>query len=152
HQVGSAFTKFGLTPTLRELVKLGEQYVNTGDQLGRTPLHYAASNGNSELVQLLLESGADTECKFKYHETRIRKSADNYWKWNRLFMALPPPDIWGRTPLHLAAKAGHVEVIRLLVEKSANANVDDSKGITPLLLAGCIGNRNTFESIVKILV
>ncbi|GJQ77486.1 hypothetical protein Trydic_g20877 [Trypoxylus dichotomus] len=151
-QVGSAFTKFGLTPTLRELVQLGKQYVSTGDQLGRTPLHYAASNGNTELVQLLLESGADTECKFKYHETRMRKSADNYWKWNRLFMALTPPDIWGRTPLHLAAKAGHVEVVRLLVEKSADVNVDDSKGISPLLLAGCTGNRNTFEDIVKILV
>ncbi|KAK9737004.1 Ankyrin repeats (3 copies) [Popillia japonica] len=153
-QVGSAFTKIGLTPSLRELVtRYGRRYVNAEDQLGRTPLHYAASNGNTELVQLLLESGACTECKFKCSEARsTRKSGDNYWKWNRLFMALTPPDIWGRTPLHLGAKAGHVEVVRLLIENSADVNAEDSKGITPLLLAGCIGNRNTFESIVKMLV
>ncbi|KAI4464135.1 transient receptor potential channel pyrexia [Holotrichia oblita] len=153
-QVGSAFTKIGLTTSLRELAtRYGRHYVNAEDQLGRTPLHYAASNGNTELVQLLLESGACTECKFKYSEgRRVRRSGDNYWKWNRLFMALTPPDIWGRTPLHLAAKAGHVEIVRLLIENSADVNAEDTKGITPLLLAGCIGNRNTFESIVKILV
>ncbi|KAI4464137.1 transient receptor potential channel pyrexia [Holotrichia oblita] len=153
-QVGSAFTKIGLTTSLRELAtRYGRHYVNAEDQLGRTPLHYAASNGNTELVRLLLESGACTECKFKYSEgRRVRRSGDNYWKWNRLFMALTPPDIWGRTPLHLAAKAGHVEIVRLLIENSADVNAEDTKGITPLLLAGCIGNRNTFESIVKILV
>lgn len=45
-----------------------------------------------------------------------------------------------------------MEVVRLLTEKLANINAEDSKGITPLLLAGCIRNRNTFEDIVKMLV
>lgn len=58
--------------------------VNRGDQLGRTPLHYAVMNGNGELVELLLNSGADPECKFLYLCT-LRTSQGDYIKWNKLY-------------------------------------------------------------------
>lgn len=67
-------------------------------------------------------------------------------------LQLTPPDIWGRTPLHLAAKAGHVDIVKMLIQKSADVDAQDCKGITPLLLAGCIGDRGVFENIVQVLV
>lgn len=45
-----------------------------------------------------------------------------------------------------------MKAVRILVSRQANVNAEDDKGITPLLLAGCYGNKQVFEEIVKILV
>jgi hypothetical protein len=37
-----------------------------------------------------------------------------------------------RTPLHLAAQAGHMEIVQYLVEHGTNINVKDRWGATPL--------------------
>jgi ankyrin repeat protein len=42
---------------------------------------------------------------------------------------------YGRTPLHLEAESGHVEVIRDLLSKGGNVDSTDNKGCTPLHLA-----------------
>ncbi|CAN0407421.1 unnamed protein product, partial [Ectocarpus fasciculatus] len=41
----------------------------------------------------------------------------------------------GQTPLHLAAKGGHVEVCRELLASVASVDIEDAKHHTPLLLA-----------------
>ena len=41
-------------------------------------------------------------------------------------------DAWGRTPLHLAADLGYVEVAELLIANGAHVNAKDEKGRTPL--------------------
>ncbi|KAF2888269.1 hypothetical protein ILUMI_17904 [Ignelater luminosus] len=151
-QVAAAFTKKGVTSTIKRLIENGNvNYINQGDKLGRTPLQYGVMNGNAELVELLLNSGADTECQFLYL-CSLRTSREDYNKWNKLYSMLPPPDGWGRTPLHRAAKEGHVEIVRLLIKRKANVNVQDEKGVTPLLLAGGNKNKSAFEDIVEILV
>lgn len=83
-EVFAAFTKKGITRSIKQLV-LHENIINQGDQLGRTPLHYAALNGNTELLEFLLERGANPACKFKYRETSLRTSHENYNKWNKLY-------------------------------------------------------------------
>ena len=39
---------------------------------------------------------------------------------------------WSRRPLHAAARHGHVEVLRILLDHGADANAKDSLGSTPL--------------------
>ena len=42
---------------------------------------------------------------------------------------------YGTTPLHAAARSGHLLVAGLLIEKGAEVNAKDKKGRTPLKLA-----------------
>ena len=53
-------------------------------------------------------------------------------------------DASGRTPLHWAAQAGWLNVVRCLIESRADLNAQDNMGFTPLVIA--VGNGN--ESIV----
>ncbi|KAK5643782.1 hypothetical protein RI129_007627 [Pyrocoelia pectoralis] len=109
-------------------------------------------NGNTELAELLLNAGADTECKFLYHQSTFRSAKEDYNRWNKLYTMFPPPDAWGRTPLHCATKEGHVEIVRLLIKRKADVNIRDETGITPLLLAGSAKNNTSYECIVTLLV
>jgi ankyrin repeat protein len=48
----------------------------------------------------------------------------------------------GATPLLRAAKAGDVEVIRMLLENKADPNLPNKTGVTPVLAAAGIGSRD----------
>src|SRR3989442_9855905 len=50
-------------------------------------------------------------------------------------------DAEGNSPLLNAAAAGHVQVVRLLVEKGAAVNVANDRGMTPL--SGAVLNGHT---------
>ena len=53
----------------------------------------------------------------------------------------------GNTPIHLAASAGHLEVVRILASLTKNPNSSNANGKTPAQLAA---EKNHLE-IVKIL-
>lgn len=44
-------------------------------------------------------------------------------------------NITGNTPLHHAVEAGHLEVVRELLELGANCHLKDKRGRSPLILA-----------------
>lgn len=81
--------------SLRELKELGvitsESDINKEDNDGNTLLHKAAKEGNTEVVELLIEARADVR-----HTNKA-----------------------GATPLGLAAGRGHTEVVKLLIEAGA---------------------------------
>jgi uncharacterized protein len=77
------------------------------DEYGRTPLHYAAADGNSDEVSRILSEGADPDAQ-----------DDNGW-----------------SPLHFAAQAVSPTVTSLLLAAGARVDVADSSGNTPLLRA-----------------
>ena len=43
------------------------------------------------------------------------------------------PDRYGGTALHQSAHEGHLEVTKALIDGHANINVQDHRGVTPLL-------------------
>lgn len=55
----------------------------------------------------------------------------------------------GRTPLHLAAIRGHTQIVRYLVNKSANKDVRDNDENTPLHLASEYGHFEVIIFLVK---
>ncbi len=73
--------------------------VNTTDELGCTPLHYA-SKTNVETIVTLINAGGDVGCRDKY----------------------------GYTPLSRAVRFGSMEMVRLLLDKGADVSCRNSFG------------------------
>ena len=78
--------------------------VNSKNQFGATPLHFAAKQGHKNLAALLITEGADT-------------NAEAYDK---------------STPLHSAVISGYKEVAEQLITNGADANAKGYEGSTPL--------------------
>ena len=66
----------------------------------RTPLHWAAMNGQTEAVQLLLQRGAAIDAK----------------------------DVGDRSSLYQAASKGHREAASLLIDEGAECTMHDAAG------------------------
>jgi ankyrin repeat protein len=66
----------------------------------------------------------------------------------------PPPDInvkdtRGRCALHVAAAAGSEVCVGLLIEASANVDIEDSDKVTPLAIASACGQKNVVVELIK---
>ena len=107
----------GHIDTVRYLVGLPEVDVNTGNY---TALHYASAEGDADVVQLLIDAGADIEIK----------NSD------------------GRCPLHNACEAGALDNVKMLVRAGAGVNVTDNKGDTCLTVAAIFGHTETVRYLV----
>ncbi|OBC02711.1 ankyrin repeat domain-containing protein [Gordonia sp. 852002-50395_SCH5434458] len=80
--------------------------IDTRDRLDRTPLHYAAVDGDLKELKKLIAAGADVNA---------REARD-----------------W--TPLHFAAESLHPEVVEALIAAGAEVDAQNDRGETPLHL------------------
>jgi serine/threonine-protein phosphatase 6 regulatory ankyrin repeat subunit B len=73
-----------------------------------TPVYYTANEGHLDIIQLLLQAGANIN----------QMTTDN-----------------GYTPLYVTAGKGYVELARILIKAGANINQGNKYGATPLHIA-----------------
>jgi cytohesin len=109
--------------------------VNANGNLGYSPFHIAAYNGNIEGVKLLLEKGADLKSKTNTGATVLMEAArGGRTEIAKLLIAeganIHATDNRGSTLLHLSS--GDVELVKLLIAKGADVNAKDDDGSTPL--------------------
>jgi ankyrin repeat protein len=101
--------------------------VNSGDNWrGQTPLMWAAAQGHAAMVRVLVEAGADVNVRSTVVTWERQRTAEPRDKW------LPPG---GFTPLLLAARAGCVDCIKVLIASGANINEITPESHTGLVLA-----------------
>ncbi|XP_060794565.1 ankyrin repeat and SAM domain-containing protein 1A-like isoform X6 [Neoarius graeffei] len=150
--------------------------VNCVDSNGYTPLHHAALNGHSEVVELLLKNDAvtnvaDNKGCYPLHlaawkgDQRIVRllihKGTSYPKLNeqtldhREFKRCGPFDPYinaknndNETALHCAAQYGHSEVVRVLLEELTDPTMRNNRFETPLDLAALYGRLE----VVKLLL
>jgi uncharacterized protein len=123
--------------------------VNITDEVGRTPL-YAAVDMHTlpdsnlpwptelnnkltslDLIQVLLAHGANVNAqllKQQPYRSKVDRGADTMLTT-------------GATPLLRAAKAGDVEVIRILLAKGADAKLSTKVGMTAIMAAAGLGTK-----------
>ena len=101
---------------------MGFGYYNQNDVRKNTPLHKAAEHGLEEIVEIMLN-------EYSY---LIDKN---------------PKDSYGRTPLHLAAAAGHAKVCKMILAATGDKNPKNRIGHTPLHLAA----ENDHEEIMRMI-
>ncbi|XP_008553344.1 ankyrin repeat domain-containing protein 27 [Microplitis demolitor] len=97
--------------------------LNVSNARGETALHYASAIGLVELVQILLDAGANVNS---------RTTNKN------------------RTPLHIACLYSQIQVVKLLLNCcTIDINVSDYTGDTPLHLAAKNGDSNIAELLLR---
>lgn len=141
----------GIVKLLLETIDVS--YVNVREtELKRTALHRAAYNGRTEVVELLLQAGADALVQGEDGKTPLALCGQGWAKnksgnWEPVIEALIDHDQeTARTESGLiftAAIKGNTHVIEKLLGAGAPSNQQDEHGWTPLQLARQYGNIDT---------
>ena len=92
----------GNVDLVRMIIENGTDVDSMDDQFYKTALHRAVAGGHQEIVEFLLNKGADVNAQ----------------------------DREGRTPLHYASERGHKDVAKLLIDKGADVNAKNNEGQT----------------------
>jgi hypothetical protein len=147
-----------------ELLRLSGADPNVQGYKGNAPLHSAACFGNVEMVQVLLNLGADVNIRNNDSRTPLNyipegpsgySEAPNYPQSlanvARLLLDrgadINARDNEGRTPLHTTTNLRRIEVIPVLLERGANVGAEDKEGSTPFWLA----KKRGYDEIMRLL-
>ncbi len=114
------------------------------------PLHLAAECGHREIVELLLDRGADINARANYNRTALHLAAERGHREIVELLLDRGADInirtnYNRTALHIAALWGNREIAELLLDRGADIKIRDDDNLTALNLAIWKDNREITE-------
>lgn len=95
--------------------------INCCDSEGWTALHLASLRGYFEIVEYLVENGADLHAK----ENEV-----------------------GQTPLHFSIGDGYIDIVKYLIEKGSSIDLTDHNGKTAIDLANEYKQVEIFDFLV----
>jgi len=100
-----------------------------------TPLFDAAANGNVTLIKALVAKHADVNFVSIAESSRVKNG---------------PIALGLLTPLHVAVISRNPDAVKLLLDAGAKVNVQDVRGMTPLMLA--VGSDHTNPGVIQMLL
>ncbi|KAL1490906.1 hypothetical protein ABEB36_011581 [Hypothenemus hampei] len=108
----------GVRKWLREPVE-----VNSRNNYGRAPIHWAAARGNLEIMNILIKAQCDLQAKDKY----------------------------GMQPLHMAAWHGHSEAVRVLINLGVSTHAVTKSQYTLLICAARNNHEDVIDYLLDTL-
>lgn len=107
---------------------------------GQTPLMWAAAEGHTDVMKLLIEAGADVNARSRIIHWERQRTDEPRDKW------LPPG---GLTPLLIAAREGRTESARVLLDARADINIVDPDRHSALILALINGHLDVAALLIE---
>lgn len=134
--------EFGQLGIVKNILQDGKVVIDTVDEsTGRTSLHYAAKAGHVEIVQRLLECGADCNTKDLKSKTplhySVRREGSQCLKMLlQQDIDIAARDLGGYSVWHSAARRNNVQALSVLqdwvVNKSSSSSPEIDREMTPL--------------------
>ena len=140
--------------------------VNAQDTTGKTPIFYVTENGDLKIAKLLLTNKANVKDRPELLNNAVRKKYREIIEVLLEHGAdVNSRDKYGRTALHFAAfnKCGRLsrsihkdpdinvkgEIAKLLLSRGANVNAETEDGVTALQAAAHNGYANVVEALLE---
>ena len=150
------FTKKGLLEGLKFYLKTHPSYftVNTKNDKGYSLLAVGITFGHDDIVDYLIEEGADT-----YHQVQDGKTilhiAAFFGRFTMIHKLLGEDGSLlnqqtstGKTPLYYSCQNGYYLATTALLKSGANVNISDKNGITPIYLSCLQGSLWNINSLI----
>ena len=124
------------------------------DSFGNTPCHYAAENGDLEILDILFEHSIDINVQDITFKTPLMKATRNgeTAAVQRLITGGCKVNVCDKnrdTALHFACRQSNVALVVLLLEAGSDVNIQNQWGNTPLMEAVCYNNRDLIPYLLK---
>lgn len=117
------------------------------DFTGKTALHNAASAHDIDMVKLLLDSGARDDIVDASGKTPMDYLSESDRAFFMLYKARTIGEL--ADALFVCSKSNNATCIKACIEKGVDANYQDSKGRTPLMIASVYGNLNAIRALLS---
>lgn len=122
--------------------------VNAKADGGSTALTWAAFNGHTDIVKILIKHGADVNAKNNYGDTALMDAAVTANTETAELLLKHGADVnaktnYGYTALMRAVLSRHTETVELLLKHGADVNAKTNDGNTALMLATKEGYTET---------
>ncbi|XP_066603271.1 tyrosine-protein kinase Shark [Prorops nasuta] len=124
-----------------ELLKCGYRSLEAKNQLGQTAVHLAAKNGADEILEKLIQSKANVNCRDTAGYTPLHYACQSNLPNTVIVLISGGANMQvrhtetGMVPLHEAASRGHKNVIQVLLSANAPVNPRTINDIIPAELA-----------------
>lgn len=134
--------------------------INATDKMGRTALHWIASQGHASCVDTIMEHLGTTplvsnndgrtplhEAAMKGHGKMVAELLEH-----KIFLddeSIDKVDCQNRTALHWAARRGHWAIIDLLIAKGASINIISTDGESALSLAANANDEGVLQMMFR---
>ncbi len=139
---------------VKALLKAWPELIEAQNEKGLTPLHVAAGNGRSNVLEVLLPRRANVHALTRYGWTPLHFAATAGDPATVALLLAYGAGVNVRTrtdetPLHMAARGGHVEAARQLLARRADPNsAEKTTGSTPLHAAVVRGSLPLVELLI----
>lgn len=140
----------GCLASVQMLLKYGAD-ANAKDDTNETPLHSASGK---EIARVLIKYGADPNAQDTYNMTPLSRVLE--WRGgveialvlleNGADMKLPDKPF---NLLHLACQEGHVDAVRLLLQRCLDIHARDDEGWTPFQVASVNGHQKVMKLLLE---